>query len=88
MTAIPRPGSVSFEDRVTKAVPYDWGFGSTPRTANLRDALYWKAAVVKDFVNVLMGQGKMEFRRGILIHVDLPLPTQESIINRTEQSFT
>jgi benzylsuccinate synthase len=70
MTAIPRPGSVSFEDRVTKAVPYDWGFGSTPRTANLRDALYWKAAVIKDFVNVLMGQGKMEFRRGIRIDVD------------------
>lgn len=55
MTAIPRPGGVSFEDRVAKAVPYDWGFGSMPCTANLRDALYWKVAVVKDFVNVLMG---------------------------------
>lgn len=66
MTTIPKPGSVSFEGRVTKAKPYEWGFGSTPRTARLRDQLYWKSAVVKDFVNVAMGLGKTEFRQGIL----------------------
>jgi hypothetical protein len=57
MSTIPSPGSVSFADRVAKPVPFDWGFGSTRRTAELRDALYWKAAVVKDFVNAFMGQG-------------------------------
>jgi len=25
-TAIPKPGSISFEDRVKKTVPYDWGY--------------------------------------------------------------
>ena len=70
MSTIPSPGSVSFADRVAKPVPFDWGFGSTPRTAKLRDALYWKAAVVKDFVNAFMGQGKTEFRQGIRADVD------------------
>jgi formate C-acetyltransferase len=69
-TAIPKPGSISFEDRVTRAVPFQWGFGSTPRTSKLREALYWKAAVVKDFVNVAMGLAKTEFRSGIRADVD------------------
>ncbi len=48
-TEIPKPGSISFEDRVTKSVPYEWGYGSTPRTARLRDSLCWKAAVTRAY---------------------------------------
>ena len=59
---IPSPGSVSFEDRVGKSVPFEWGYGSTPRVAGLRDALCWKATVVKEWVNVAMGIGKCQFR--------------------------
>ena len=70
MPTIPKPGSVSFIDRVTEAKPFKWGYGSTPRTAELRDELFWKAAVVKDFVNIAMGLGKTEFRQGIRIDVD------------------
>ncbi len=68
--AIPTPGSISFEDRVTKSVPYEWGYGSTPRTAKLRDSLYWKAAVTKEWVNVAAGFGKCEFHEGIIVDVD------------------
>ena len=67
---IPKPGSVSFEDRVTKSVPYEWGYGSTPRTAKLRDSLYWKAAVTKEWINVAAGFGKCEFREGIKVDLD------------------
>ena len=70
MTTAPRPGSLSFEDRVTKARPFEWGYGSTPRTAKLRDQLYWKASVVKDWINVSLGLGKMAFRQGIWADVD------------------
>lgn len=70
MTTIPKRGTVSFEDRVAKLVPFEWGFGSTPRTARLRDDLYSKAAVIKDFIDVFMGHGKMEFRKGIRVDVD------------------
>ena len=71
-TEIPKPGSISFEDRVTKSVPYDWGFGSTPRTAGLRDSVCWKAAVTKEWVNVAAGFGKCEFRKGIRVDLDRP----------------
>lgn len=70
-TEIPKPGSISFEDRVTKSVPYEWGYGSTPRTASLRDALYWKAAVTKEWINVAAGVGKCTFREGQTIKVDM-----------------
>jgi len=70
-TEIPKPGSISFEDRVTKSVPHEWGYGSTPRTARLREALYWKAAVTKEWVNVAAGIGKTAFREGQGIKVDL-----------------
>ncbi len=49
----------------------EWGFGSTPRTAALRAALKWKAAVVKDFDDVFSGLGKCEFRKGQSIRVDV-----------------
>ena len=68
---IPQPGSISFEDRVTKSVPYEWGYGSTRRTAGLRDALFWKAAVTKEWINVAAGIGKCTFREGQKIKVDM-----------------
>ena len=70
-TEIPQPGSISFEDRVTKSVPYEWGYGSTPRTAGLRDALYWKTSTTKEWINVAAGIGKCTFRKGQKIKVDL-----------------
>ena len=70
MTTIPKPGSISFADRVTKSVPFKWGCGSTPRTAKLRDQLHWKASIVKDWINVSLGLGKMEFRQGIRVDLD------------------
>jgi formate C-acetyltransferase len=68
---IPKLGSVSFEERTRMRVPYEWGYGSTPRTAALRAALKWKAAVVKDFENIFMGLAKSEFRNDEHIKVDL-----------------
>ena len=62
--AISEVGSISFEERTSKQMPYEWGFGSTPRTAALRAALKWKAAVVKDFEDVFTGLAKCEFRKG------------------------
>ena len=68
---IPEAGSISFEERTNKRVPYEWGFGSTPRTAALRAALKWKAAVVKDFEEVFSGLAKCEFRNGESIRGDV-----------------
>lgn len=67
---IPEPGSVSFADRVTKSVPFEWGFGSTLRTAKLRDAVGWKAAVTKEWMSVASGFGKCEFRKGVRVDLD------------------
>ncbi len=64
MAQIPKPGSISFEDRVTKSVPYEWGYGSTPRIASLRDALYWKSSTTKEWINVAAGIGKCAVREG------------------------
>jgi len=70
-TAIPKPGSISFEDIAVKSVPHEWGFGSTLRTGKIRDGLCWKAAVVKEWVNVALGLGKCTFRQGQDIKMDL-----------------
>jgi len=50
--------------------PFEWGYGSTPRTAKLRDALVWKAAVVKDYVSIAMGLKKCTYRQGVRINMD------------------
>ena len=68
---IPKPGSISFEDIASKSVPHEWGYGSTRRTGMLRDALYWKAANTKEWINVAAGVGKTTFREGQGIKVDL-----------------
>ena len=77
MAVIPAPGSVSFEDIVTKKVPHEWGYGSTPRTAKLRDDLFYKAAVVKDWGAVFSGifdnaalQDKIGFRKEVRLDTD------------------
>jgi pyruvate-formate lyase len=54
-----------------KQVPHPWEYGSTPRTAKLRSEMKWKAAVVKDFMNVIIGLAKCEFRKEEHIRVDL-----------------
>jgi pyruvate-formate lyase len=62
---------VSMEERVKRAVPFEWGFGSTPRTKKLRDALYWKASVAtNELENVALGLPRVTFRRGVRIDMD------------------
>ncbi len=68
---IPEAGSISFEEQTSKRATHEWGFGSTPRTAALRAALKWKAAVVKDFEDAFTGLAKCEFRSGESIRVDV-----------------
>lgn len=52
-------------------VENETAFGSTPRTAKLRAGLKWKAAVVKDFINIVIGLAKCSFRDEENIRVDL-----------------
>ncbi len=68
--AIPKPGAVSFEDRSKKAKPYEWGFGCTPRVAELRDKCYSKAVVIKDWSEVISGLGVVSFRKDVKLDVD------------------
>jgi len=60
--------SASFESPMS--APFEWGYGSTPRTASLRDALVWKAAVVKDYISIAMGLKKCTYRQGVRINMD------------------
>lgn len=70
LEALENPGINSFEHISVKARPYEWGFGSTPRTARLRDEVYSKAVVVKDWADVVAGLGKTSFRRDVRLDVD------------------
>jgi len=71
MTITSEPKRASMEERVKKAVPFEWGFGSTPRTNKLRDALYWKASVAtNELENVALGLPRVTFRRGVRIDMD------------------
>ncbi|MDD5169259.1 MAG: pyruvate formate lyase family protein [Syntrophales bacterium] len=70
LEALENPGINSIEHLSIKAKPYEWGYGSTPRTAGLRDGLYSKAVVVRDWSNILAGLGKCTFRKGVKIDVD------------------
>ncbi len=58
----------SMEQRFKKEVPFEWGYGSTPRTSELRNALNWKAAVTEnELENADMGLGRQSFREGVKI---------------------
>jgi pyruvate-formate lyase len=70
-TDIPKPGSISLEDRVKKMVPFEWGYGSTPRVGMLRDTMYWKCTSTKEWINVAAGIGKCSFRKGNNVRIDL-----------------
>ncbi len=68
MAATSKPTIVPFEERVKRPVPFEWGYGSTPRTKKLRDALYWKASVSEnEMENASMGLPKTTFREGVRI---------------------
>jgi pyruvate formate-lyase/glycerol dehydratase family glycyl radical enzyme len=54
---------------VTHGVPGE-AHGSTARTRQLREGLYWKAPVVKEWVNIAMGLAKCTFRRGVRVDMD------------------
>ncbi len=68
---IPKPGSISFEDRITKTVPFEWGYGSTPRVGKLRDTMFWKSTSTKEWINMAAGVGKCAFREGNNVRIDL-----------------
>jgi formate C-acetyltransferase len=69
--AIQAMQSISSPEKPVNMAPNEWGFGSTPRSAMLRANLKWKAAVVKDFINVVIGLAKCSFRHGEQIKVDV-----------------
>jgi pyruvate formate-lyase/glycerol dehydratase family glycyl radical enzyme len=75
LEALERPGRIPFTDaciRGAKGKPTtNYGFGSTPRTAKLREVMFSKAAVVKDFTGDLSGLGLTTFRGGQNIKIDL-----------------
>jgi len=93
LEALENPGINSFEHISVSAKPYEWGLGSTPRTAELRESLYSKAVLVKDWTDMLTGMAKPNPDLQVRIagysayFVDLAPETQESIIMRTEQGF-
>jgi len=71
MTITSEPKRVSIDERVKRAIPFEWGFGSTPRTKKLRDALYWKASVAtNELENAVLGLPRVTFRRGVRIDMD------------------
>ena len=56
------------DERFKRAVPFEWGYGSTPRTKKLRDALYWKASVATNKLeNAALGLPRVRFRPGVRI---------------------
>jgi len=62
---------ISTEERFKKAMPFEWGYGSTPRTSKLRNTLHWKGAVTESIlVKPAEGLGKTGFRKGIRMDMD------------------
>jgi len=58
-------------ERFKRAQPFDWGYGSTARTCQLRDMLNWKAAVTEvteaEMNNAAIGLPTYRFREGVKI---------------------
>jgi pyruvate formate-lyase/glycerol dehydratase family glycyl radical enzyme len=66
-----RGNRVCTEERFKKAMPFEWGYGSTPRTNKLRKAVHWKGAVTESIlVKPAEGLGKTGFRKGIRMDMD------------------
>jgi len=60
--------SLPFEERVKKALPFEWGYGSTARTNMLRKRLYWKAAVTENKLkDAAIGLPTYRSREGVKI---------------------
>ncbi len=71
MTTTSEPNRVSTEEKFKKAVPFEWGYGSTARTNMLRKQVYWKGAVTKnEMENASMGLSKLGFHKDIKIDMD------------------
>ncbi len=71
MTTSSKQNRVSMEERFKKTVPFEWGYGSTPRTSKLRNALYWKAAVCEnEMENAATGLSRVRFREGVKIDMN------------------
>lgn len=77
MPEIPALGSVTFSDMVQRKVPYEWGYGSTPRIAKLREGLYYKASTMKEWGSAFMAifdssalKDKIGFRSGLKLDMD------------------
>jgi formate C-acetyltransferase len=68
MTATSEQKRISMEESVRRAVPFDWGYGSTFRTKKLRDSLFWKASVTdNELEDATVGLPKFRFRDGVRI---------------------
>ena len=70
LEALENPGINSFEHISVSSKPYEWGMASTKRTAMIRENLYSKAVVIKDWAEILSGMGRASFRKDIKIDVD------------------
>ncbi|MCD6561366.1 MAG: hypothetical protein J7L16_06375 [Deltaproteobacteria bacterium] len=70
LEALENPGINSFEHISVSSKPYEWGLGSTPRVARLREGLYSKANVLKEWSDVLSGVAKPTFRSNVRLDVD------------------
>ena len=68
MTTTSKSARPNTEERFKKAIPFEWGYGSTPRTSKLRGMLNWKGAVTEhEMANAAMGLPSYRFRKGIKI---------------------
>ena len=71
MTTTSKQNRVSTEERFKKAVPFEWGYGSTLRTSKLRNMLNWKAAVTEnELEDASMGLSRYRFREGVRIDMN------------------
>ncbi len=68
MTTTSKSDRPSTEERFKRSLPFEWGYGSTPRTSKLREVLNWKGAVTEhELANAAMGLPKTRFREGVKI---------------------
>ncbi len=88
LEALENPGINSFEHISVSSKPYEWGLGSTPRTAELRESLYSKAVLVKDWTDMLSGMAKPTFRKNVRLDVDRAKLVTDSYIETEGKPLT